>query len=54
MERMYSPWRSQYVSHAADEGEGCIFCRFPRESDDASNMVAHRGGTDYVVLNRYP
>ncbi len=54
MERLWSPWRSQYVSQAPEADAGCIFCRFTRDQDDVSNLVAYRGEHAYVVLNRFP
>jgi ATP adenylyltransferase len=54
MQRLWSPWRSQYVSQAPASDGGCIFCRFAQEEDDAANLVAYRGQRAYVVLNRFP
>lgn len=54
MQRLWSPWRSEYVTEAEPASEGCIFCRFPEAQDDHDNLVAWRGGHTYVVLNRYP
>jgi ATP adenylyltransferase len=53
MRRLWSPWRSEYVG-AAEPPEGCIFCRFGEEPDDARNLVALRGERAFVVLNRFP
>jgi len=54
MQRLWSPWRSQYVSEAGPTQEGCIFCRFPEEQDDPANLVAWRGEHTFILLNRYP
>ena len=46
MDRLWSPWRYQYVSKA-DGGAECIFCK-------ADHFVVHRGVHNFVILNIYP
>ena len=53
MENLWSPWRMRYVTDAGKPGE-CIFCSVVAESDDAANLVVHRGKAAYAILNRYP
>lgn len=53
MERLWSPWRSEYVT-TAGEGEGCIFCEHLAEGDDESARILYRGGTTFVILNAFP
>lgn len=43
----------KYVTDAGKPGE-CIFCSAVVESDDATNLVVHRGKAAYAILNRYP
>lgn len=52
MERLWAPWRLEYVS-TADEQEGCVFCR-AAGGDDAEHLVVHRGGLAFVLLNKFP
>lgn len=56
MERLWSPWRSQYIASGVDSQSGeCVFCRIAAEPDqDATNFVLHRGEHAFVVLNLYP
>jgi ATP adenylyltransferase len=42
-----------YVSEARAPG-GCIFCTAPNAGDDRSQLVLHRGGRGYLILNAYP
>jgi len=53
MDRLWSPWRYQYVSRVAPDAE-CIFCAIPAESDDRKNFVLYRGAHNFVLLNLYP
>ena len=32
----------------------CIFCVYPREENDAENLILYRGDYAFVILNRYP
>ncbi|HEY5059158.1 MAG TPA: HIT domain-containing protein [Gaiellaceae bacterium] len=52
MERLWAPWRLEYVQHA-DEQEGCVFCR-AAAGDDDEQLVVHRGECAFVLLNKYP
>ena len=52
MERLWSPWRLQYVTRAArDEDDGCIFCA---PTGPNAELIVHRGTLGYVILNLYP
>ena len=51
-ERLWAPWRLEYVAGAGDTG-GCIFCDKPALSDDEA-LILHRGRHAFVVLNLYP
>lgn len=53
MERIYTPWRSAYVT-TADEATGCFLCEKPREDADERNLIIARGERVYAVLNLYP
>lgn len=56
MDRLWSPWRSQYIASGVDSRrEGCVFCTIAASPDqDATNYVLHRGEHSFVVLNIYP
>ena len=53
MERLWSPWRSEYVTSSNDD-EGCFLCAHVESSDDEPNGLLWRGDEVFVVLNRYP
>jgi ATP adenylyltransferase len=53
MERLWSPWRSQYVTSAGSD-EGCIFCEGVALGDDAQAGILHRGAKTFVILNAFP
>jgi ATP adenylyltransferase len=50
--QLWAPWRLEYIQ-AADEQEGCFFCR-AIEAPDEESLVVHRGAEAFVLLNRYP
>ena len=52
MRQLWAPWRLEYIQ-AADEQEGCFFCRAIVAPDEES-LVVHRGNEAFVLLNRYP
>ncbi len=57
LERIWAPWRAQYIKNASkDTGaeSSCFLCRGVAEDDDRANLVAWRGPHSVVVLNRFP
>lgn len=52
MNRLWSPWRMEYIR--GEKPEGCIFCTKPREANDEENLILVRGKHCFVMLNRYP
>ena len=52
MDRLWSPWRYQYVSHANPAPE-CIFCTKPSAGDEES-LILHRATHTYALLNLFP
>ena len=53
MERIWSPWRLQYVSKAGDDAPACVFCAAQGGGDHA-RLVVHEGQAAYVILNKFP
>lgn len=54
MDRLWSPWRYEYLKRGSGGEEGCVFCRIFDPRDDEANYVVHRARENFVVLNRYP
>lgn len=52
MEQLWAPWRLAYIK--GPEPEGCIFCTKPAVGRDEENLIVWRGGSAFVMLNRYP
>ena len=53
MKQLWSPWRMTYIENHEKE-DGCVFCNAQTKADSAENLIAFRGSTAYVILNRYP
>ncbi len=56
MEKLFSPWRSQYISSFANKAieDRCVFCDAWNLPDDEASLVVYRGNEAYVVMNRFP
>lgn len=68
MERLYTPWRSQYImgnkedkekdtaSDRLQKGSGCIFCDMINSSKahDAENLIIKRNEATFIIMNRFP
>ncbi|MEP6636081.1 MAG: HIT domain-containing protein [Acidobacteriota bacterium] len=58
MERLWSPWRYEYVAAGASADasqRGCVFCSIKADpSNDETNFVLHRAKFNFIVLNIHP
>jgi ATP adenylyltransferase len=53
MERLWAPWRMQYVG--AQQAAGCLFCRVIEHPDDPdAELVVWRPEGAIVLLNKFP
>lgn len=53
MERLWAPWRMDYIRANCDE-EGCVLCLGDCPEEDRGRLVLQRGEHAYVIMNRYP
>jgi ATP adenylyltransferase len=53
VERLWAPWRLEYVQNA-DKQDGCVFCTAAASDDDEGQLVVHRGERAFVLLNKFP
>lgn len=59
MQRMWSPWRSQYIEtfnaprRKKQKGES-LFTAALKARDDARTLIVWRGEHCFVIMNRYP
>jgi diadenosine tetraphosphate (Ap4A) HIT family hydrolase len=55
MQRLYSPWRSDYITTKKEKIEGCVFCHIVKTLDDDENLgVLYRHKDFFVAMNKYP
>jgi ATP adenylyltransferase len=54
MERLWTPWRMEYIKSAGAEQGGCIFCELPAKGDDEAVYILARTERSFAILNAYP
>jgi ATP adenylyltransferase len=56
MERIWAPWREEYVTGAGKGAKrrGCVLCRTLKDADRPGSLVAHVGLLTFVMMNRFP
>jgi ATP adenylyltransferase len=53
-ERLWAPWRLEYVAGARAQ-EGCVFCaEAAGEVAEEESLVVHRDELAFVLLNKFP
>lgn len=53
MEKIWAPWRMEYIERSDDQ-KGCIFCKLPKEENDRDNLILFRGERSFVIMNKFP
>src|SRR5579871_198449 len=53
MERLWTPWRLNYVTEASEPSPGCIFCEAVARAE-AEPLVVASGRHVFVILNKFP
>jgi ATP adenylyltransferase len=53
MDRLWTPWRFEYIRNA-EQATSCVFCHILQETRDAANLVLFRGKHAFVILNLFP
>jgi len=56
MEKLFSPWRSKYISSFANEEKKdvCVLCDAYNAEDDEQSLLVYRGREAFVIMNRFP
>lgn len=54
MERLWAPWRMQFIEELRDRSGGCVFCEIASPGDDRARLVLHRAKSCFVLMNRFP
>ena len=54
MERLWSPWRMEYIERDRDGGEGCPFCIDRDTAERRPGLVVAASELAYVILALYP
>ena len=54
MNKLWAPWRMEYIRAKRDKDEGCVFCIKCGSENDRDNLVLHRGKKAFVLMNLYP
>ncbi|WP_243373553.1 HIT domain-containing protein [Geotalea sp. SG265] len=52
MERLWAPWRMEYIENS--KSEGCVLCIGPDRTADRDRLILYRSELSLVMLNRYP
>ena len=58
MERLFSPWRSEYIGSFSkrrkNKDESCLFCTAAENKNDSSNLILLRRRYCFAMMNLYP
>jgi ATP adenylyltransferase len=53
MERLWTPWRMEYIKGTQGD-DGCIFCALPSSGEDEASLILGRGRLAFIILNKFP
>ena len=53
MERLWAPWRMQYIATSDLKTDGCVFCEAVK-ADDRERLILHRAEHTFTIMNLFP
>ncbi|MFC7233480.1 HIT family protein [Saliphagus sp. GCM10025308] len=54
MDRVFAPWRMDWITRDDEDFDGCVFCNLPDQDADRENRIVARSSDAYAVLNKSP
>jgi ATP adenylyltransferase len=57
MERIWAPWREEYVTAGGKDGakrRACVLCRSLKNARRPGSLVVHVAPSSFVMMNRFP
>lgn len=54
MQRIWAPWREEYVTGAKTDSGACILCHGLKGAGEAGSLVVHVALLTFVMMNRFP
>ena len=54
MQRIWAPWREEYVAGAKADSGACILCRGLAGAGEDGSLVVHVAPLSFVMMNRFP
>ncbi len=56
MQKLFSPWRSKYISSFAEKEkeDQCVLCDAYVSVNDEESLVVYRGNEAFVLMNKFP
>lgn len=55
MQRLWSPWRMEYVGNGPQLDESiCLFCQAAADLDNPLYQVLHHDAHAFIIMNKYP
>ena len=53
MDKLWAPWRIDYIRTKKEKDGVCIFCIKAKEINDRENLVLYRGELAFILMNLY-
>lgn len=52
--RIWAPWRYDYLQSAVDKADGCFLCDAVAAGNDREHLLLHRDELVFIIMNLYP
>ncbi len=54
LDRLWAPWRLEYIKSAVKGPDGCFLCEAAEAGNDRERLLLHRDELVFVIMNLYP
>mgnify|MGYP002725460203 CR=1 FL=1 len=54
MDKLWAPWRMEYIRAPKGESDQCIFCEKSKSENELDELVIYKGKNAFILMNLYP
>ena len=54
MDKLWAPWRMEYIRAPKAVSDQCIFCEKSKSKNEIEDLIIHKDKNSFVLMNLYP
>lgn len=54
MDRIWAPWRGEYIEESIKGHKSCVFCEIQKQEPSKENLLIYKNKFAMIVMNKFP